>query len=109
MPVDSAYVQSIWKKTEALVIVTQTLYPRIIRREKSWMCGYLCKKFLDLYAGFTIGLTMRPMMLPSCNRPYVMTVVVLNSRVYLIFCNYCRIPGWVSVLAISKGLINLQL
>ena len=36
MPVDSDCAHSTWSKTESLVVLTQTLYPRIIRRVQSW-------------------------------------------------------------------------
>ena len=34
--VESTYAQATWSKTESLVIVSQTLYPRILRRVQSW-------------------------------------------------------------------------
>ena len=36
IPVESTYAQATWSKTESLVIVSQTLYPRILRRVQSW-------------------------------------------------------------------------
>ena len=36
MPVDSECAHTTWSKTESLVILTQTLYPRIIRRVQTW-------------------------------------------------------------------------
>ena len=38
IPVESTYAQATWSKTESLVIVSQTLYPRVLRRVQS-----LCK------------------------------------------------------------------
>ena len=36
IPVESTYAQATWSKTESLVIVSQTLYPRVLRRVQSW-------------------------------------------------------------------------
>ena len=36
IPVESSYAQATWSKTESLVIVCQTLYPRVLRRVYSW-------------------------------------------------------------------------
>ena len=36
LPVDSVYAQSTWSKTETFVVLTQTLYPRVLRRVKAW-------------------------------------------------------------------------
>ena len=36
LPVDSLYAQSTWSKTETFVVLTHTLYPRILRRVKTW-------------------------------------------------------------------------
>ena len=40
LPVDSVYAQSTWSKTETFVVLTQTLYPRVLRRVKSWAKDY---------------------------------------------------------------------
>ena len=37
LPVDSPYAVASWSKTETLVVLVQTLYPRVLRRLKSWL------------------------------------------------------------------------
>ena len=37
LPVDSPYACVTWSKTEILVVIVQTLYPRVLRRVKSWL------------------------------------------------------------------------
>ena len=37
LPVDSPYACVTWSKTETLVVIVQTLYPRVLRRVKSWL------------------------------------------------------------------------
>ena len=37
LPVDSPYACVSWSKTETLVVIVQTLYPRVLRRVKSWL------------------------------------------------------------------------
>ena len=37
LPVDSPYACVAWSKTETLVVIVQTLYPRVLRRVKSWL------------------------------------------------------------------------
>ena len=36
-PVDNLYACVTWSKTETLVVIVQTLYPRMLRRVKSWL------------------------------------------------------------------------
>ena len=37
LPADSPYACVTWSKTETLVVIVQTLYPRVLRRVKSWL------------------------------------------------------------------------
>ena len=37
LPVDSPYAVASWSKTELLVVLVHTLYPRVLRRLKSWL------------------------------------------------------------------------
>ena len=37
LPVESPYASASWSKTETLVVLVQTLYPRVLRRLKSWL------------------------------------------------------------------------
>ena len=37
LPVESPYASVTWSKTETLVVLVQTLYPRVLRRVKSWL------------------------------------------------------------------------
>ena len=37
LPVESPYALVTWSKTETLVVLIQTLYPRVLRRVKSWL------------------------------------------------------------------------
>ena len=37
LPVDSPYACVTWRKTETLVVIVQTVYPRVLRRVKSWL------------------------------------------------------------------------
>ena len=37
LPVDSPYAVASWSKTETLVVLVQTLYPRVLRRLRSWL------------------------------------------------------------------------
>ena len=37
LPVESPYASVIWSKTETLVVLVQTLYPRVLRRVKWWL------------------------------------------------------------------------
>ena len=37
LPVESPYASASWSKTETLVVMVQTLYPRVLRRLKSWL------------------------------------------------------------------------
>ena len=37
LPVESAYASGSWSKTETLVVILQTLFPRVLRRVKSWL------------------------------------------------------------------------
>ena len=37
LPVESAYASVTWSKPETLVVLVQTLYPRVLRRIKSWL------------------------------------------------------------------------
>ena len=39
LPVESNCAQATWSKTESLVIMGQTLYPRILRRVQTWIKG----------------------------------------------------------------------
>ena len=36
LPVESPYASVTWSKTETAVVLVQTLYPRVLRRVKSW-------------------------------------------------------------------------
>ena len=37
LPVESPYASVTWSKTETVVVLVQTLYPRVLRRVKSWL------------------------------------------------------------------------
>ena len=37
LPVKSPYASVSWSKTETLVVIVQTLFPRVLRRVKSWL------------------------------------------------------------------------
>ena len=37
LPVESPYASVSWSKTETLVVIVQTLFPRVLRRVKSWL------------------------------------------------------------------------
>ena len=37
LPVERPYASVTWSKTETLVVIIQTLYPRVLRRVKSWL------------------------------------------------------------------------
>ena len=37
LPVESPYASVTWSKTETLMVLVQTLYPRVLRRVKSWL------------------------------------------------------------------------